>query len=75
MGHGLGQETEETAAVWVSPPSLRTPRLGAQGTGTQVQWAEAVSGGHSDLPACLLPSTAAAGQMLCPGGRTGICER
>lgn len=56
-----------------SPPSLRIPRLGEQGMGSQAQCWRVASGGPPDLPACLPPSTVAAEQMLCPGERKGIC--
>lgn len=57
----------------VSPPSLRTPLLGAWGMRSQAQCGGVVSGVPPDPPACLPSSTAAAEQMLCPGERKKIC--
>ena len=65
MGQGAGGGER---GLCVSPPSLRTPRLGVQGMGSQVQRWGVVSGGPPDLPACLPPSIVAAEQTLCPGG-------
>ena len=75
MGNKLGQMGQEAGerSVGVSPPSLRTPRLGVQGMGSQAQCGRVISGDPPDQPACLPPSTVAAEQMLCPGERKGIC--
>lgn len=69
IGH---RKLREEVEVQVSPPSLRTPRLGAQGMGSQAQCGAVVSGGHPDQPGCLQPSTAAAELMLYPGERRGL---